>query len=63
MVEVLEPFEKRDCHTASVDEQIRNDENISFEKNLVRCWRRRSVGSLGDDLEDGSVKMSARLPG
>lgn len=50
VVQVLEPFEERYRHTTSVDVQIRNDENVAVDQDLVRGRGSGTVGSFGNDL-------------
>ena len=56
VVEVLEPLEVGDGHTASVDVQIRDDKDGLGKKNFVGCWGSRTVGTLCNDLH--KEKMS-----
>lgn len=50
VVQVLEPFEVGDSHTASVNVKVGDDEDVSVEEDLVGGWGSRAVGSFGNDL-------------
>ena len=50
MVQVLEPFEVGDGDTASIDVQIRNNEDVALLQDLIGLWGSWTVGTLGDDL-------------
>lgn len=46
VIQVLKPFEVRDGDTADVSEQVRNDENASFIKDLVGSESSRTVATF-----------------
>lgn len=50
MVEVLEPLEEGDGHTTSVDVQVRDDQDVAVDQDLVSRRRRGTVGGFRDDL-------------
>lgn len=50
MIQVLEPFEERDGHTAGVNVEIWNDEDVPVDKYPVGSGCSGSVGGFGDDL-------------
>lgn len=50
VVQVLEPLEERHGYTAGVDVQVRDDQNVAVDENLVGGWRGRAVRGFGDDL-------------
>lgn len=54
MVEVLEPLEEGNCHTTSIDVQVRNDQDVAVDQDLVGCGGRWPVGSFRDDLNKGN---------
>lgn len=51
VVQILEPLEERNGHTTGVDVQIRNDQDVAIDEDLVSSWGGRTVGSFGDDLQ------------
>lgn len=51
VVQILEPLKVGDRHTTSVDVQIRNDEDVPLDQDLVSGRSGGSVSSLGDDLK------------
>ncbi len=50
VVKILEPLKVRDCHTTSVNIQIRDDQNVALNKDLVSGRSRWSVSGLSDNL-------------
>lgn len=50
MVKILQPFEERHGHTTGVDVQVRDDQNVAFQKDFVSGWCGRSIGSFSNDL-------------
>lgn len=57
MVQIFEPLEEGNRHTAGVDIQIWYYENIPVNQDFVRCRSRRSVCRFGDDF--GLFRMVA----
>lgn len=51
VVQVLEPFKERHCHTTGVDVQIWDNQDVTIDQDLVGRWRGWSVGSLSNDLK------------
>lgn len=49
VVQVLQPLEVGHGDTAGVDVQVGDDQNVTFQQDLVRVDRGRPVGSLSDD--------------
>ena len=51
VVEILEPFEVGDGDTTSVHEHVRDDEDVTFQQDLVSGNSCRPVGTFSDDLK------------
>lgn len=52
VVEVLQPLEEGDSDTTGVDVQIRDDQDVAINQDLVGSRGGGAVGSLGNDLKD-----------
>lgn len=50
VIQVFEPLEEGDGDTTGVYVEIRNNENVSFNEDLVGCWCCGAVGCLGNDF-------------
>jgi len=50
VVKILEPLKVGDSHTTSVNVQIRDDQNVALNKDLVGGRSRWSVSGLSDNL-------------
>lgn len=57
VVEVLEPFKVRDCHTTSIDIQVRDNEDVLLKEDLVSSQSSWTVSSLSDNLATNINKI------
>lgn len=50
VVEIFQPFKVGNSHTARVDVEVRDDQNVSVDENFVRRRCGWSVSRLSDNL-------------
>lgn len=50
MIQVFEPLEEGNCHTTSIDVEIRDNENFPLDKNLISSRSRGAIGSFSDNF-------------